>query len=42
MVEHLWKDFSVQDYTAVADETLEAEQTTQKITQEKVERTSII
>ena len=36
MVEHLWKDFSVQDYTAFDNETLEAEQTEQKMPKEKV------
>ena len=36
MVEHLWKDFSVQDYTAVDDETLEVEQAGHKMPKEKV------
>jgi hypothetical protein len=38
MVEHLWKDFSVQDYTAVNNETLEAEQILQKMPKEKVQQ----
>ena len=38
MVEHLWKDFSVQDYTAVDDETLEMEQAGHKMPKEKVWR----
>jgi hypothetical protein len=36
MVEHLWKDFSVQDYTAVDDETLEPEQIQHRMPKEKV------
>ena len=36
MVEHLWKDFSVQDYTAVENETLEHEQPGHKVPEEKV------
>ena len=36
MVEHLWKDFSVQDYTTVENETLEHEQPGHKVPKEKV------
>ena len=38
MVEHLWKDFSVQDYAAVPNETLEHEQAVLKMPKEKVEQ----
>lgn len=36
MVEHLWKDFSVKDYTTVDDDTLEAPEKTVKMPKEKV------
>ena len=38
MVEHLWKDFSVQDYAAIPNETLEHEQAVLKMPKEKVEQ----